>query len=95
MILSYLSTDKPLYHLNNDSLPNVDKLGPDTFYGVGAGNFFEELVKDFTYNFNNTPSRTQRIFNYKSYFRKFANAPDQVRSIFSLIKEILKKLMNS
>ena len=94
MILSYLSTDKPLYHLSNDELPDVDKLGPDTFYGVGAGNFFEELVKDFTYNFNNTPSRTQRIFNYKSYFRKFANAPKQVRSIFSLIKEILNKIQN-
>ena len=48
-----------------------------------------------TEEFNNTPSRTQRIFNYKSYFRKFANAPKQVRSIFSLVKEILKKLMNS
>ena len=95
MILSYLSTHKPLYHLNNDSLPNVDKLGPDTFYGVGAENFFEELIKDFRTKFNNTPPHTQRLFNYKSYFRKFANAPEQVRSIFSVIKEILKKLMNS
>tara|TARA_Y100000389_G_scaffold37211_1_gene31535 strand:+ start:1046 stop:2164 length:1119 start_codon:yes stop_codon:yes gene_type:complete len=93
MILSYLSTHKPLYHLSNDELPNVDKLGPDTFYGVGAKNFFEELTKDFAYKFNNTPSRTQRLFNYKSYFRKFANAPEQVRSIFSIIKEILKKII--
>ena len=92
MILSYLSTHKPLYHLNNDSLPNVDKLGPDTFYDVDAPNFFDELVKDFRTKFNNTPPRTQRIFNYKSYFRKFANTEIEVRSIFSLVKEILKKL---
>lgn len=94
MILSYLSTHKPLYHLNNDSLPNVDKLGPDTFYDVDAPNFFVELVKDFRTKFNNTPPHTQRLFNYKSYFRKFANTEIEVRSIFSLIKEILKKIQH-
>tara|TARA_A100001015_G_scaffold74494_1_gene82641 strand:+ start:170 stop:538 length:369 start_codon:yes stop_codon:yes gene_type:complete len=95
MILSYLSTHKPLYHLSNDELPDVDKLGPDTFYDVDAPNFLYELAKDFRTKFNNTPPRTQRLFNYKSYFRKFANTDIEVRSIFSLIKEILTKLMNS
>ena len=95
MILSYLSTHKPLYHLSNESLADVDKLGPDTFYDVDAPNFFNELFKDFRTKFNNTPPHTQRLFNYKSYFRKFANTDIEVRSIFSVIKEILKKLMNS
>ena len=27
-----------------------------------------ELAKDFRTKFNNTPPRTQRIFNYKSYY---------------------------
>jgi hypothetical protein len=94
IILSYLSTHNPLYHLSNDELPDVDKLGPDTFYNVDAPNFLEELIKDFRTKFNNTPPHTQRLFNYKSYFRKFANTEIEVRSIFSIIKEILKKIRN-
>ena len=101
MVISYLSTGRPLFHIIFNELPDVSNndskfppLSPEEFMNIEkTKENFIKLSEDFKNKFENTEPFSTTLSNHKKFFQKFANKNDEVRSILYLIRKSLLKIL--